>query len=170
MREELNVFEITGNLQRERIGPNDSESLSLTARSFRMNYLVGEWRLSLQDIRRGRGLLRVGVRAGVSRLQAWVARRGTSCPLWSLRLRSSSHIVVHHVAVPVDVAVVVVVLGVDERLGDVLLRDVGRRRAPSHPAPGTRAVWRRRRLRLPDSTAENILNKINIKENNGRTP
>ena len=53
------------------------------------------------------------------RLQAGVAGRRTPCPLSSLYLRS--HVVVHHVAVPVDVAVVVVVLGVDERLGDVLL-------------------------------------------------
>ena len=70
--------------------------------------------------RRGRALLRVGVCAGVvRRLEARVARRGTPCPLCPLRLRP--HIVVHHVAVPVDVAVVVVVLGVEERLGDVLL-------------------------------------------------
>ena len=53
------------------------------------------------------------------RLQARVPRRWTPCPLSSLSLRS--HIVVHHVAVAVDVPVVVVVLGVDERLGDVLL-------------------------------------------------
>ena len=64
-------------------------------------------------------LLGVCVSARVLRLEAWVARWWAPSPLSSLRLRS--HIVVHHVAVAVDVPVVVVVLGVDERLGDVLL-------------------------------------------------
>ena len=64
-------------------------------------------------------LLGVRVSAGVLRLEARVARWWAPSPLSSLPLRS--HIVVHHVAVPVDVPVVVVVLGVEERLGDVLL-------------------------------------------------
>ena len=68
---------------------------------------------------RGGRLLRVCVSAGVVRLQARVPRGWTPCSLSSLSLRS--HVVVHHVAVAVDVPVVVVVLGVDERLGDVLL-------------------------------------------------
>ena len=82
-----------------------------------MNYLVGETTVKISG--GAGGLLRVGVGAGVVRLQTRVARRGTPSPRCSLRLRS--HVVVHHVAVAVDVAVVVVVLGVDERLGDVLL-------------------------------------------------
>ena len=79
----------------------------------------GETLRTIRRTWRDSRLLRVGVSAGVVRLQARIPRGWTPCPLPSLSLRS--HIVVHHVAVAVDVPVVVVVLGVDKWLGDVLL-------------------------------------------------
>ena len=94
----------------------------------------------------GRGeLLSVRVSAGVSRLQPRprVPRRGTRCPI----LPFSPHVVVHHVAVAVDVAVVVVVLRVQQRLCDVLLGVVGWRRPPRPVlAPPGRAAAVRGRL------------------------
>ena len=76
--------------------------------------------------------LSVRVCAGVA---LWIPRWWTSRSL--LSLSRSSHVVVHHVAVAVDIPVVVVVLRVEEGLGDVLLGVVGWR-GPSSPAVGRR--------------------------------
>ena len=59
-----------------------------------------------------RALLSVRVSAGVS---------GSRVPRWRALRPLLSHVVVHHVAVAVDVPVVVPVVRVEERLGEVLL-------------------------------------------------
>ena len=97
-----------------------------------------------------RALLSVSVSAGVSRSRV---PRG-----WSLRpllsLARGSHVVVHHVAVAVDVPVVVPVVRVKERLGEVLLGVVRRRWAPRPSYPRSGAV-RRRLTYSTHSTTEN---------------
>ena len=64
-----------------------------------------------------RALLSVRVSAGVSGSRVPWGR--ALCSL--LSLTRGSHVVVHHVAVAVDVPVVVPVVRVEERLGEVLL-------------------------------------------------
>ena len=93
-----------------------------------------------------------GVEAGVpGRRTGGRGSRRSGCWRWRLlhggrgggRIRRPD-VVVHHVAVAVDVSVVVIILHVQQRLGDVLVRHVGRRRSPppSPPPPGVGGVGR----------------------------
>ena len=91
-----------------------------------------------------------GVEAGVpGRRTGGRGSRRSGCWRWRLRLLHGGRgggrirrpdVVVHHVAVAVDVSVVVIILHVQERLGDVLVRHVGRRRSPPPSPPPAQAA------------------------------